>query len=39
MQHTKKRKQDNQNYDERLVGEMILVGGNMFVYWTEQTHY
>lgn len=38
MKQTKK-SNNNQNYDERLVGEMILVGGNMFVYWTEQTHY
>lgn len=36
---TKKRKNDNQNYDERPMGEMILVDGNKFVYWTEQTHY
>ena len=38
MELAKKRKHDNQNY-ERPVGEMILVGGNKFVYWTEQTRY
>ena len=34
---TKKCKHDN-NYDERPVGELILIG-NKFVHWTEQTHY
>ena len=38
MEYTKK-SNNNQNYNERPVGEMILVGGNMFVYWTKQTHY
>ncbi len=31
-------KVNNQNYDERPVGELILIG-NKFVHWTEQTHY
>lgn len=31
-------KANNQNYDERPVGELILIG-NKFVHWTEQTHY
>lgn len=35
---TKKRKHDNQNYDERPVGELILIG-NKFVHWTKQTRY
>ena len=37
MEQTKK-SNNNQNYDERPVGELILIG-NKFVHWTEQTHY
>ena len=29
-------KADNQNYDERPVGELILIG-DKFVHWTKQT--
>lgn len=32
-------KADNRNYDERPVGELILIGGNKFVHWTKQTRH
>ena len=38
MEQTKKRKHDNQNYDECPVGGFFWIG-DMLVHWTKQTHY
>jgi hypothetical protein len=38
MEQTKKRKHDNQNYDECPVGGFFWIG-DMLAHWTKQTHY
>lgn len=38
MKHTKKRKHDNQNYNECPVGEFFWIG-DMLAHWTKQTTY